>query len=178
MFAGSDVTNGTTGVFALDAATGALRWRVNLDVSLSVGLGTAAVADTVYVTWWEEPTNDSVGVPVLSAYALADGKERWTYRSSVTQEELAAATGATITSPSIAGDLALFGVLVQAPAGTPASGASGIFAIDTNSGELSWQVTGLDSASAPVVVADTVFVMGGGPAGAGRGSSVIALRPG
>lgn len=178
VFAGSDVTNGTTGVFALDAGTGALRWRVDLDVSLSVGLGTAAVADTVYVTWWEAPTDESVGVPVLSAYALADGKERWVYRSSVTQEELAAATGATITSPSIAGDLALFGVLVQAPADTPAAEASGIYAIDTNSGQLIWQVSGLDSASAPVVVADTVFVMGGGPAGADRGSSVVALRHG
>lgn len=178
VFAGSDVTNGSTGVFALDAATGALRWRVELDASLSVGLGTAATHDTVYVTWWEAPTGDSVGVPVLSAYALTDGKERWVYRAAVTQEELAAATGATITAPAITGDRALFGVAVQAPGDTPATRASGIYAIDTETGELSWQVSGLETASAPVVVAETVYVMGGGPTGAGRGSSVIALRPG
>jgi outer membrane protein assembly factor BamB len=178
VFAGSDVTNGATGVYALNAATGALRWRVDLDASLSVGLGTAAANDTVYVSWWEAPTSDSVGVPVLSAYSLSDGKERWSYRASVTQVELAAATGATITAPSIAGDRALFGVAVQAPRDTPASKASGIYAVDTASGQLSWQVSGLETASAPVVVGDTGFVMGGGATGAGRGSSVIALRPG
>ena len=178
VFAGSDVTNGTIGVFALDAASGALRWRVDLDVSLSVGSGTAVVGDTVYVTWWEAPADDSVGVPMLSAYGLADGKERWTYRSAITQEELAAATGATITAPSIAGDRALFGVVVEAATGTPATQASGVYAIDTASGQLSWQVSGLDAASAPVVVADTVYIMGGGSAGGGRGSSVVALRPG
>ena len=178
VFAGTDVTSGATGVFALDAATGALRWRVELGASLSVGLGTAAANDTVYVTWWEAPSGDSVGVPVLSAYALADGKERWSHHASVTQEELAAATGATITSPSIAGDRALFGVAVQAPSDTPATKASGIYAVDVSSGQLVWQVSGLETASAPVVVADTVYVMGGGQAGAGRGSSVVALRSG
>ena len=178
VFAGSDVTTGATGVFAIDAASGALRWKLDLDASLSVGLGTAAAADTVYVTWWEAPTDDSVGVPVLSAYALADGKERWVYRAAITQEELAAATGATITSPAIAGDRALFGVVVSAPADTPARKASGVYAIDSNSGQLIWHVPGLDSASAPVTVADTVYVMGGGATGAGRGSSVVALRPG
>ena len=178
VFAGSDVTSGSTGVFALDAATGALRWRVELDASLSVGLGTAAAHDTVYVTWWEAPTDNSVGVPVLSAYALADGKERWVYRAAVTQDELAAATGATITAPAIVGDRALFGVAVQAPADTPATKASGVYAIDTGSGEPGWQVIGLEVSSAPVVVAESVYVMGGGPTGAGRGSSVIALRPG
>jgi outer membrane protein assembly factor BamB len=178
VLAGTDVTSGATGVFALDAATGALRWRVDLDASLSVGLGTAAADDTVYVAWWEAPTADSVGVPVLSAYSLSDGKERWVYRASVTQEELAAATGATITAPAITGDRVLFGVAVQAPSDTPATRASGVYAIDTASGQLSWQVAGLEVASAPVVVADTVYVMGGGPTTAGRGSSVIALRPG
>jgi outer membrane protein assembly factor BamB len=178
VFAGTDVTNGATGVFAIDASTGALHWKLDLDASLSVGLGTAAAADTVYVTWWEAPTDDSVGVPVLSAYALADGKERWAYHAAITQEQLAAATAATISSPSIAGDRALFGVVVQAPADTPARMASGVYAVDTNSGQLIWQVSGLDSASAPVVVADTIYVMGGGPTGAGRGSSVVALRPG
>jgi outer membrane protein assembly factor BamB len=178
VFGGSDVTNGTAGVFALDAATGALRWRADLDASLSVGLGTAAAGDTVYVTWWEAPTGDSVGVPALSAYALADGKERWVFRAEVTQDELAAATGATITAPAIAGDQALFGVAVQAPGDTPATKASGIYAINTETGKRSWQVSGLEVASAPVVVNETVYVMGGGPTGAGRGSSVIALRPG
>jgi outer membrane protein assembly factor BamB len=178
VFAGSDVTSGSTGVFALDAVTGALRWRVDLNASLSVGLGTAAAQDTVYVTWWEAPTDDSVGVPVLSAYALSDGKERWVFRASVTQEELAAATGATITAPAISGDRVLFGVAVQAPGDTPATKTSGVYAINTDTGELSWQVSGLETASAPVVVAETVYVMGGGPNGAGRGSSVVALRPG
>lgn len=178
VFAGNDVTNGATGVYALDAATGALRWRVEMDASLSVGLGTAAARDTVYVTWWEAPTGDSVGVPVLSAYALADGKERWVYRASVTQEELAAATGATITAPSISGERVLFGVAVQAPRDAPATRASGIYAVDSASGQLGWQVSGLETASAPVILADTVYVMGGGATGAGRGSSVIALRPG
>jgi outer membrane protein assembly factor BamB len=117
-------------------------------------------------------------VPVLSAYSLSDGKEQWNYRSTVTQEDLAAATGATITAPSIAGDRALFGVAVQAPPDTPATKASGIYAVDLASGQLSWQVSGLETASAPVVVGDTSFVMGGGATGAGRGSSVIALRPG
>jgi outer membrane protein assembly factor BamB len=178
VFAGSDVTSGATGVFALDTTTGALRWRKDLDASLSVGLGTAAARDTVYVTWWEAPTDDSVGVPVLSAYSLSDGSERWVYRASVTQEELAAATGATITAPSIAGDQAVFGVAVQAPRDTPATRASGIYAIDTNSGQLRWQVSGLETASAPVVVADAAYVMGGGATDAGRGSSVVALRSG
>lgn len=178
VFAGSDVTNGATGVFALDAATGGLRWRVELDASLSVGLGTAAADDTVYVTWWEAPTGDSVGVPVLSAFALADGKERWVYRAAVTQDDLAAATGATITAPAISGDRALFGVAVQAPAGTPATKVSGVYAIDTGSGQVSWQVPGLETASSPVVVAESVYVMGGGSTAAGRGTSVIALRPG
>jgi outer membrane protein assembly factor BamB len=109
---------------------------------------------------------------------LSDGKERWVYRASVTQEELAAATGATITAPAISGDRALFGVAVQAPGDTPATKTSGVYAINTDTGELSWQVSGLETASAPVVVAETVYVMGGGPTGAGRGSSVVALRPG
>lgn len=177
VFAGSDVTDGSTGVFALDAATGALRWRVKLDASLSVGLGTAAAGDTVYVTWWEAPSGDSVGVPVLSALALADGKETWVYRAAVTQEDLAAATGATITAPAISGNRVLFGVAVQAPADTPATKASGIYAVDTQSGQLDWHVSDLEVASAPAVVAESVYVMGGGSTGAGRGSSVIALRP-
>lgn len=177
VFAGTDVTSGATGVYAIDAATGALRWRADLEASLSVGLGTAATGDAVYVTWWEAPTEDSVGVPRLSAYALADGEEHWSYQASVTQEELAAATGATVTAPSVAGDHVLFGVAVQAPRDTPATKASGIYAIDRTTGEMAWQVAGLETASAPVVLADTVYVMGGGAADAGRGSSVIALRP-
>lgn len=177
VFAGSDVTTGTNGVFALDAATGALRWRVPLDVSLSVGLGTAAVGDTVYVTWWEAPVGDSVGVPILSAYALTDGSERWAYRAAVTQKDLAAATGATITDPVVAGDRVLFGVAVQAPGDTPAIAVSGIYAIDLASGQLNWQVSGLAVGSAPAVVAETVIVMGGGAAGAGPGGNVVALRP-
>ena len=177
VLAGNDVTNGATGIYALDAASGAVRWRIDLDASLSVGLGTAATGDTVYVTWWEAPQGDSVGVPVLSAYALADGKERWTFRSSVTQEDLAAATGATITSPSISHGLALFGVAIQADQGTPAMKASGIYAIDVATGQPVWHVAGLQTASAPVVVAHTVYAMGGGATGVGRGSSLIALRP-
>ncbi|MCA9880069.1 MAG: PQQ-binding-like beta-propeller repeat protein, partial [Thermomicrobiales bacterium] len=178
VFAGTDVTTGSTGVFALDAATGAMRWQVELDASLSVGLGTAAAHDTVYVTWWEAPTGTSVGVPALTAFALADGKQRWAYRAAVTQEELAAATGATITAPAIAGGSVLFGVAVQAPPDTPATEASGIYAIDADTGKPVWQVSGLQVASAPVVVNETVYIMGGGSTGEGRGSSVIALRPG
>jgi outer membrane protein assembly factor BamB len=30
VFAGSEITSGKRGLFALDAATGALRWRVDL----------------------------------------------------------------------------------------------------------------------------------------------------
>lgn len=174
VFAGTDITSGSTGVFALDGATGALRWRQDLDVSLSVGMGTAAVGDTVYVTWWEAPEGDSVGVPVLSAFAVADGKERWAYHAAVTQEELAAATGATITAPVIAGGHALFGVAVQAAGDTAAARASGIYAIDAGTGHLAWQAPGLATGSPAAVVAGAVYVMGG----AGTGGNVVALRPG
>ena len=178
VFAGTDVTTGATGVYALDAASGALRWRKPLDPSLSVGLGTAAAGDTVYVTWWQAPSGDSVGVPEVSAFNVADGTEKWTFRAPVTQADLAAATGATITAPSIAGSVVLFGVAVQAPDTSEAVKASGMYAIDMATGQLAWQVSGLAATSAPVAVDGSIYVMDSGPTGASKGGNVVALRSG
>jgi hypothetical protein len=50
IIAGSEITSGKRGLFALDAATGVLRWRVDLGSAQGTHAGTAANADTVFVT--------------------------------------------------------------------------------------------------------------------------------
>ena len=76
----SEEPRGKRGLFALDAATGALRWRVDLGTAPGTHAGTAANADTVFVTEWDAPDGDAAnGAPTLRAYDLATGKERWDF---------------------------------------------------------------------------------------------------
>ncbi|MFT4041313.1 MAG: PQQ-binding-like beta-propeller repeat protein, partial [Thermomicrobiales bacterium] len=175
VFAGTDITSGATGVYALDAATGALHWRQDLPAAVSIGAGTAAAGDTVYVAWWETPTDEDAKAPSLSAYDLATGEERWVYRATLPPDDLAQATAATMGAPVIAGDRVLFGVSVQTDGGSP-SAANGLYAVDAASGALVWQAGGLAIASSPAVIGEWVYVMGGA-AGGQSGGSVIALHP-
>lgn len=172
VFTGSEITSGNAGVFALDAASGALRWRVELPAAESGRGGTAASADTLFVSWWESATDEAArGAPTLRAYELGTGKERWVFRvEPETANEVADA--AAMTAPVIAGDAVLFGVASSAPAGE-ASQLNGLYALDAVSGTLRWHGAAQTPInSAPAALNGVVYVIGG----AGTGSdSLLAL---
>jgi outer membrane protein assembly factor BamB len=176
-FAGTEITSGKTGVFALDAATGALRWHVALPAVSGARAGTAASRDKLYVSWWE-PLEDQPGSgrPTLRAYELGSGKERWVYRANVDDLSAGEATVGAITDPVIAGNMVLFGVAMRAPAGGTASASDGLYAIDTETSELSWQLGATPVRSAAAVIDGMIFVMGGSrPQGDAAGGNLLAF---
>ena len=165
VFAGSEITSGKTGVFALDAATGALRWRVDLPRASGTRAGTGAANDLVFVTSWDAAENDpGNGKPVLRAYELASGKGRWVFEpvdpASAGSQQLVGA--GSITPPVVVGDSVLFGVAVRAPAPGSSGNVGGLYAVAITSGQLRWRAAATTPIrSAPAVLDGTVHVMGG-----------------
>ena len=165
VFAGSDITSGRTGVFALDAATGALRWRVDLPRTPGSRAGTSVANSLVFVTSWDMAEDDSGrGRPALRAYELATGEERWVF------EAIDAAGGdseqpigaGSITPPVVVDDHVLFGVAVRAPAPGSSGNVDGLYAVAIRSGEVRWRASvATPIRSAPAVLDGTVYAMGG-----------------
>ncbi len=177
VFTGSDITSGKTGIFALDAASGALRWRVELPAVIGVRAGTAVRGDTVYATWWDSTDGQpGTGAPALRAYDLANGKERWVFRISDDGEPIREAGVGALTQPVISGDSVLFGVSIRVPAPGSTMGLDGLYAIDAASGSMRWHTsasTPIDSP--PVVLDETIFAMGGlRPRGDATSGSLLA----
>ncbi|MBW3632963.1 MAG: PQQ-binding-like beta-propeller repeat protein [Chloroflexi bacterium] len=165
IFAGSEVTSGRTGVFALDAATGALRWRVDLPRTLSTRAGTSAANSLVFVTSWDMREDDpGRGSPALRAYELATGEERWVFEaidSAVGDSEQPIGAG-SITPPVVVADNVLFGVAVRASAPGPSGSVDGLYAVAIGSGELRWRASiATPIRSAPAVLDGKVYAMGG-----------------
>lgn len=169
VFGGDEITSDTSGVFALDAATGALIWRADLSVATGARMGTAVFNDDVFVTWWDASEEDrSLGTPVLRAFALLDGDERWTFRTA--NEHVG--TG-SVTPPAIAGDVALFGVAIRTVAPDSDPMIDGLYAIDTQSGQLRWHAADMPIRSAPAVFDDQIFAMGGRRARGGAAEGLL-----
>ncbi len=163
VFTGADITTGQTGIFALDAASGALRWRVDLDAVPGTRSGTAAAGDTVVVSWWESSDGEpGRGVPTLRAYALADGSERWVYRADsdvATDEPIGVGS---VTEPVMSGSTVLFGVSIRAPASGATGILDGLYAVAMNDGVLQWHaVADTPIGSSPAVLDGTIYAMGG-----------------
>lgn len=179
-FTGSEITSGKTGVFALDAKTGALRWRVDLPAVAGSRAGSAASADTLYVSWWEPlPDRPGSGLPTLRAYDLQSGKERWVYRPEIGTLATGEAVVGSISEPVIVGPTLLFGVVMRAPTGEVAAELDGIYAIDNGSGDLLWHAAGTPIRSAPVVIDGTIYAMGGlRPHGDAAGGNLLAFAAG
>lgn len=163
VFTGADITTGQTGIFALDAASGALRWRVDLDAVPGARSGTAASGDTVFVSWWESPNGEpGRGVPTLRAYALADGKERWVYRAESGKADDEPIGVGAVTEPALAGDSIIFGVAIRAPAAGATGILDGLYAVAMNDGSLQWHaVADTPIGSSPAVLDGVIYAMGG-----------------
>jgi outer membrane protein assembly factor BamB len=177
VFAGIEITSGKTGVFALDAATGALRWQVTLPAVTGARAGTAVSGDTLFVSWWEplegQPGN---GRPTLRAYELASGKERWVYRADVGDRAAGEPVVGAMTEPSIVGDMALFGFATRPRPGGTASALGGLYAIETETGNLVWQIEATPIRSASAAIDGMIFVMGGSrPQGDAAGGNLLAF---
>ena len=56
------------------------------------------------------------GTPTLRAYDLANGQERWVFRTNGAADTRQGVGAGSVTSPVIDGDTVLFGVAVRAPA--------------------------------------------------------------
>jgi outer membrane protein assembly factor BamB len=163
VFAGSEVTSGRSGIFALDAVSGALRWRVDLPRAPGARSGSAAANGLVFVSWWDVPEEDAAsGTPTLRAYDLANGEERWVFRPKDAADARQVVGAGSLTSPVIVGDTVFFGVAVRAPAPGSGGNADGLYAVDTATGEIRWRTsTATPIRSAPAVLDGTVYVMGG-----------------
>ena len=163
VFAGSEVTSGRPGIFALDAVSGALRWRVDLPRSPGARSGSAAANGLVFVSWWDVPDGDSAsGTPTLRAYDLANGEERWVFRANDAADARQVVGAGSLTSPVVVGDIVVFGVAVRAPAPGSGGNADGLYAVDAATGEARWRIaTATPIRSAPAVLDGTVYAMGG-----------------
>src|SRR5215469_1963263 len=141
---------GDHAIYALDAATGAQRWRANLGAALAL---VSAVADgVVYVMGLDQTGSDSQASDAYAIYALdaATGALRWHVR--------------THDSPSI--DAAVANGLVYFGAWSHP-----VFALDTATGIQRWQAQTDNTAYAAPAVANGVLY---DISGAGNGS-VVAL---
>lgn len=179
-FAGTEVTSGSTGVFALDAASGALKWRVDLPASPGARAGAAVAQDTAYVTWWEPVSDGSKeGIPTLRAYELASGKERWIYRAGGDVAKPTAGRVGAVTAPTIVGAEVYFGVATEGATPEQPADLDGIYAVDAASGKLRWQgARGTPIASPPTVLNGVIYAIGGvGPQGDAASGSLIAFGP-
>lgn len=178
VFTGSDITSGTTGIFALDAASGALRWRVDLPAIVGARAGTAVHGGVVYATWWDSKDGQpGTGAPSLRAYDLKNGQERWVFRVSDDDELIREAGVGTLTQPVIVGDSVLFGVAIRLPAPGLTMGLDGLYAIDATSGALRWHAADTTPISSPPAVLDeTILAMGGlRPRGDAKSGSLLAF---
>ena len=174
----SEEPRGKRGLFALDAATGALRWRVDLGTAPGTHAGTAANADTVFVTEWDAPDGDAAnGAPTLRAYDLATGKERWDFAVTGSGDLSKPVGDGTVTSPVSVGDIVLFGVSVRTPSAGAAADAKGLYAFAITTGALRWHAADTEPIhSAPAVHGGTIYTMGGRrPWGDGSGGSLFAF---
>jgi outer membrane protein assembly factor BamB len=163
VFAGSEITSGRPGIFALDAASGALRWRVDLSQALEARGGSAAANGLVFVSWWDALLIDAgSGTPTLRAYDLANGEERWVFRTNGSADTRQGVGAGSVTAPVIVGDIVLFGVAVRALAPGFTGNADGLYAVDTATGQLRWHTSGATPIrSAPAVLDGMVYAMGG-----------------
>ena len=178
VFTGSEITSGKSGIFALDARSGALRWRVDLPAIAGTRAGTAAAGDTLYVTWWESPDGEAgTGSPTLRAYELATGNERWIYRAGDQEVGDRAIGVGSITEPVIARERILFGVGIRVPAPGATGTLDGLYAVDAQSGALVWHaVPDTPIGSAPAVLDGVIYAMGGlRPRGDATRGSLIAF---
>jgi outer membrane protein assembly factor BamB len=168
VFAGIEITSGKPGVFALDAATGALHWRIDLPAVTGARAGVATDGNGVYVTWWQAP-GDQPG-PTLRAYDLESGKERWVYRAAPDSDG-AEIAGGSITEPVIVDGLALFGVAIPATATKTGGALDGLYAVDLATGALTWHAaSSVPIGSAPAVLGGTIYAMGGSRPGSEEAS--------
>jgi outer membrane protein assembly factor BamB len=161
VFAGAEITSGRTGVFALDAATGALRWRVDQPRTPGTRAGTSVANNLVFVTSWDtSEDNPGRGSPTLRAYELATGEERWVFDvfdSAGGSSEQPIGAG-SITPPVVVDDHVLFGVAVQAPASGSSGNVDGLYAVAIGSGEVRWRASSATPIrSAPAVLDGTVY---------------------
>ena len=183
VFAGSEITSGKTGVFALDAATGALRWRVDLPRTSGTRAGTGAANGLVFVTSWDASENDpGSGKPVLRAYELARGEERWVFEAIAPESpgsEQPVGAG-SITPPVVAGDNVLFGVAGRGSAPESSGNVGGLYAVAFMSGQLRWRAAATTPIrAAPAVLDGTIHVMGGLSArGGATGGNLFAYGSG
>jgi outer membrane protein assembly factor BamB len=163
VFAGSEVTSGRSGIFALEAASGALRWRVDVPRVPGARSGSAAVNGLVFISSWDAPQVESgSGTPTLRALDLATGKERWVFRANGSADAQQGVGAGSVTSPVIVGNTVLFGVAVRAPAPDFSGNADGLYAVDTATGEVRWHTSGAAPIrSAPAVLDGVVYAMGG-----------------
>jgi outer membrane protein assembly factor BamB len=98
----------------------------------------------------------------LRAYDLANGEERWVFRTNGSADTRQGVGAGSVTAPVIVGDIVLFGVAVRALAPGFTGNADGLYAVDTATGQLRWHTSGATPIrSAPAVLDGMVYAMGG-----------------
>lgn len=134
-------------VYALDAATGAVQWSINVGPGWTNGglvFGVSLTGDAVYVGAVE---NLTAGAGLRRGHVLAlhrdDGAILWHYEAAGDQNDVSAA-------PRVAGDLVLVSDLY----------GGSVYALRRATGVLAWRVamSGLGPTGAPIVRGDTAFV--------------------
>jgi outer membrane protein assembly factor BamB len=174
VIAGEEITTGKSGIFGLNADTGALLWRIDMPAATGASAGTAAVNDSIFVSWWEaSPGHPAEGTPTLHAYDRETGKERWVFRATGDQPSDTVVGTGSVTAPVVVGDEVLFGVTVRSPSANGGESAEGLYAVDAATGDRRWHTAASTSIrSAPAVLDGAIFVMGGrrarGDASGGR----------
>lgn len=178
-FTGTDITTGTTGIFALDANSGALRWRVDLPAVFGARAGTAVAGTLLVVSWWDSPEGQpGSGAPTLRAYALDSGEEQWVFRPQAASDAPENIGVGTVTEPAVVGTDVLFGVAIRVPAPGITATLDGIYAVDAATGTLRWQASpATPIGSAPVALNGQIVAMGGlRPRGDAAAGSLLAFR--
>ena len=142
-------------VYALDKATGALRWRRNLGMGYTFGahvFGLAARGDTVYAAVFREKSvNAFLRSGVLVALDRTDGHELWRY-------ETPGDHGSFVTAPLLLPDV----VVINDFAG------AAVLAIDPRTQSVRWRTP----------ITDEYLIYGNGTLyGAGAEGNVFAMNP-